>query len=128
MSKNIYCVGKIKVDQTVIEVAPERLSHAKRVYVVKIQMIKESVVLYKGRKISSPTDAYNLIKGFLEDSDREQLILCALDTKNQPTTINVVSLGTLNSSLVHPREVFKAAILANSASIILEHNHPPCDL
>ncbi|WP_372481138.1 JAB domain-containing protein [Clostridium tagluense] len=75
-------------------------------------MIKESVVLYKGRKIGSPSDAYNLIKGFIEGSDKEELLVCALDTKNQPITINVVSVGTLNNSLVHPRELFKAAILS----------------
>lgn len=51
-------------------------------------------------------------------------MLLTLDTKNQPTAIHTVSLGTLNSSLVHPREVMKVAILANSASIIIAHNHP----
>lgn len=50
-----------------------------------------------------------------------------MDTKNQPIAINVVSVGTLSSSLVHPREVFKPAILSNSASIILSHNHPSGD-
>lgn len=63
----------------------------------------------------------------MEESDREQLLVCCLDAKNQPTAINVVSIGNLNSSIVHPREAFKPAILSNSASIILFHNHPSGD-
>lgn len=56
------------------------------------------------------------------------MILLCLDSKNQPTSINTVSIGCLNSSIVHPREVFKVAILSNSASIIVYHNHPSGDI
>jgi len=59
--------------------------------------------------------------------NRVMLVVCCLDAKNQPTLINIASIGTLNSSLVHPREVFKAAILGNAASIIVAHNHPSGD-
>ncbi|MBC2582958.1 JAB domain-containing protein [Clostridium sp. DJ247] len=76
----------------------EKAFHAKRVDIVSIRMVKEASFLYKNRKVVSPDDAYNLIKGFFECMDREELIVCSLDTKNQPTTINVVSIGTLNSS------------------------------
>ncbi|MDP4145764.1 MAG: JAB domain-containing protein [Bacillota bacterium] len=102
----------------------EKSIPAKRVDIVSIKMVKEASMLYKGRKVSSPSDAYKLIKEFLEDADREEMIVCSLDTKNQPTNINVVSIGTLNSSLVHPRELFKVATLSNAASIIVVHNHP----
>lgn len=100
---------------------------AKRINVVSIKMVKESSILYDIRKIQAPKDAVELGKRFIEESDREQLLVCCLDTKNQPTTINVVSVGNLNNSLVHPREMFKPAILSNSASIILFHNHPSGD-
>lgn len=100
---------------------------SKRVDIVTIKMIKENSILYKNRQISSPQDAVNLVRDFLENSDREKLIVCCLDVKNQPTIINTVSVGSLNSSIVHPREVFKAAILGNSASIIIFHNHPSGD-
>lgn len=50
-----------------------------------------------------------------------------INTKNKPTAIHTVSIGTLNSTVVHPREIFKAAILSNAASIILAHNHPSGD-
>ena len=71
----------------------------------------------------TPFDAYVLLKNFLEDSDREKLLVVCLDTKNQPINICTVSVGTLNSSLVHPREVFKVAILTNAFKIICFHNH-----
>ena len=97
---------------------------SKRVNIVSIKMVKDGSILYEERKVSSPTDAAKIARRFLMDSDREQLIVICLDTKNQPTAINTVSIGSLNSSLVHPREVFKPAILSNSASIIISHNHP----
>lgn len=84
--------------------------------------------MYGPRRISSSKDAFELGKDFFMDSDREKLILVCLDNKNQPTSINTVSIGSLNSSIVHPREVFKVAILSNSASIIIYHNHPSGDV
>ena len=98
--------------------------HAKRVDIVSIKMVREGSTKYENRKIETPFDAYVLLKSFLEDSDREKLLVVCLDTKNQPINICTVSVGTLNSSLVHPREVFKTAILSNSNQIMLAHNHP----
>lgn len=106
----------------------EKKQQQKRISIVSIKMVRESSVLYDIRKISSPNDVVELGKRFLKEEDREKLIVCCLDTKNQPTAINVVSVGSLNSSIVHPREVFKSAILSNSASIILFHNHPSGDV
>ena len=101
---------------------------SKRVDLVSVKLIKESSILYEPRRISSPKDAFELGKKFLVDSDREKLVLICLDNKNQPTSINTVSIGSLNSSIVHPREVFKVAILSNSATIIIYHNHPSGDI
>ena len=97
---------------------------AKRINIVSIKMVKESSFLYQTRTISSPKDAYEMIKEQLEGLDREQFIIACLNTKNEPTNISVVSLGTLNKAIVHPREVFKTAILSNAASIMAFHNHP----
>lgn len=127
MSKNIYCVGKINEGQKKMIVAENNNTPAKRINIVSIKMVRESTMLYEIRKINSPSDAVEIGKRFLEDSDREQLLVCCLDTKNQPVSLNVVSVGSLNSSIVHPREVFKVAILSNAASIILYHNHPSGD-
>jgi DNA repair protein RadC len=99
----------------------------KRVNIVKlrtIDLVKEGVINYLPRKISSPNDCYNLVVKHIDGSDREMFVVIALDTKNQPTAIQTVSIGSLNSTIVHPREVFKMAILSNAAGIIVAHNHP----
>jgi DNA repair protein RadC len=97
---------------------------AKRVNIVSIKLVKESSLLYKERSVRSPEDGYELLKLFLEEKDREHFIVVSLDTKNQPVSINVCHIGSLNASIVHPREVMKSAILSNAASIIVGHNHP----
>ena len=67
------------------------------------------------------------MKEFLGEADREYFVVVCLDTKNQPTNINICHVGSLNASLVHPRECFKPAILSNAASIMVYHNHPSFD-
>ena len=101
---------------------------AKRVGIVSLKLIKEDSVLYETRTIRSPYDAYKLIKNFLIDSDREKFVVACLDTKNQPVNISVVSIGSVNSAIVHPREVFKVAMLSNASKIICFHNHPSGNL
>lgn len=128
-NRSIYCVGKKMGHHMEMKVCEkgEGKMPAKRVNIVTIKMIREGSILYDVRKIGGPSDAAILGRRFLEDADREQLIVCCLDTKNQPLSVNVASIGSLNSSIVHPREVFKTAILSNSASIIIIHNHPSGD-
>ena len=100
---------------------------AKRIDIVSIKMVKESSFQYLTRTISSPYDAYEMIKEQLQDSDREQFIIACLNSKNEPTNISVIAVGTLNKAIVYPREVFKTAILLNAASIMAFHNHPSGD-
>ena len=100
---------------------------AKRINIVSIKMIKEASFLYQTRTISSPNDAYEMIREQLEGLDREQFMIACLNTKNEPTNISVVAVGSLNTAIVHPREVFKTAILSNAASIMAFHNHPSGD-
>jgi DNA repair protein RadC len=77
------------------------------------------VSLQKRTVIRNPGDAATILREQLKEVDREQLIVMMLDTKLSVIGLNTVSIGILDSSLVHPREVFKPAILANAASIIL---------
>ena len=100
---------------------------AKRINIVSIKMVKESSFQYLARQILSPNGAYQMIKEQLEGLDREQFIIACLNTKNEPTNISVVSVGTLNKAIIHPREVFKTAILSNASSIMAFHNHPSGD-
>ncbi|WNF21310.1 DNA repair protein RadC [Mesobacillus jeotgali] len=100
---------------------------AKRVNIISLKVIKESSFLYPKRNVKSPEDAFTLLKEHLSDVDREYFMVVCLDTKNQPTAVNVCHIGSLNASLVHPREVLKPAILSNAASILVAHNHPSND-
>lgn len=75
-------------------------------------------------QIQSPADAFRFLARDARNLDREHFWRLDLDARNQVIGYEVISVGTLTASLVHPREVFKGAILANAAGIILAHNHP----
>ncbi|MBV9452831.1 MAG: DNA repair protein RadC [Rubrobacter sp.] len=74
--------------------------------------------------ISSPADVDRLLRGRIANLDRENFVVLLLNAKNEVIETSTISVGTLCCSLVHPREVFKPAIRASAASIILAHNHP----
>ena len=76
------------------------------------------------KKVTSPQDVADIFIPLLRDEIKEKFLLVCLNSANKIITYEVVSVGSLNSSVVHPREVFKAALDHNSASIILLHNHP----
>ena len=97
-------------------------------YIQKVKVKLEKFGrINKENRISAPKDIAGIIYEYLEDVDREYLGVICLSTKNYILNIATISIGTLNSSLIHPREVFKTAILSNAASIILFHNHPSGD-
>jgi len=75
--------------------------------------------------VSAEVNAY--LQPYFADRDREQFLVIALDGKGRPTGCHRVSEGTLTASLVHPREVFKVALLLNAATLIVAHNHPSGD-
>ena len=76
--------------------------------------------------IRSPEDASNLVMEEMRHFDRN-ISGFLLNTKNQVISCETISIGNLNSSLVHPRELFKIAIKKSAASLILIHNHPSGD-
>ncbi|EZH66275.1 DNA repair protein RadC [Bacillaceae bacterium JMAK1] len=96
----------------------------KRVDIVSVKLAKESSLLYEKRQITGPEDAYALFKQFLGHVDREHFLVLCLSSKNTPNAIHTCHIGSLNASIVHPREVLKPAILANACAIIVGHNHP----
>lgn len=95
--------------------------------IVSVQLIRERTYPATVRIISSPQDAYQLVREWLESRDRECFGLVLMDTRNKVLGLHIVSIGSLNASIVHPREVFKPALLSNCAAIILAHNHPSGD-
>lgn len=76
------------------------------------------------KQITSPEDIADIFIPLLRDEVKEKFIVVCLSTANRINKYEVVSVGNLNQSVVHPREVFKVAIENNSANIILIHNHP----
>lgn len=96
--------------------------------IITVQMVKERRFLYGGNRLTTPNQAALAFVEILGNPDREYFVALLVDGKNRISGLHVVSEGTLNQSLVHPREVYKAAILANSAAIILAHNHPTGDV
>ena len=67
------------------------------------------------------------LRPFFTGLDREQFLVCCLDAKHAIIGVNVVSIGSLTLSIVHPREVFRPALIANAAAIVVLHNHPSGD-
>lgn len=82
---------------------------------------------YESVTVSSPGDAAGLVMEELRHKLREHFRVLLLDTKNRVLGIEDISIGSLNASLVHPREVFRPAIRKACASMILIHNHPSGD-
>ncbi|HER43220.1 MAG TPA: DNA repair protein RadC [Candidatus Eisenbacteria bacterium] len=76
------------------------------------------------RRVRSPEDVAELMIPEMRGLDREYFKAVLLDTKNGIKRIVTVAVGSLNAALVHPREIFKAAVAASAAGIILVHNHP----
>lgn len=114
----------------------EELSQVKGIGPVKAIEIRAAVEL--GRRlcalsdqekpiIRSPQDVANLLLPEMRDLKKEHFKSLLMDTKNGVMKTTTVSVGILDSSLVHPREVFKDAILASAASMIVAHNHPSGD-
>jgi len=77
--------------------------------------------------VSTPEDVVALCAAQLRGLDREHFWCIALNTKNQLLKMVEVSIGSLNASIVHPRELFKEAVKVSAASIVLVHNHPSGD-
>ena len=108
------------------EPARDEFENAMMPPVFRVQLVREPGV--ERPSLSGPTDAARILCGYLENEDREHFVSLMLDVKNQVIGIHTVSIGSLNCTVVSPREVFKAAILANAASIIVAHNHPSGDV
>jgi DNA repair protein RadC len=79
---------------------------------------------FSEKKITSPQDVAEMFIPLLKDELKEKFLLICLNSANKIIKSETISIGNLNSSIVHPREIFKAAIENSSASVILMHNHP----
>ena len=102
-----------------------RLRELRIRYVVRTDADGRPVAL--GRTLSRPRDVAHVLTTLLQDEAAEVFGILCLTTKHRVIAYHEVSRGALDATLVHPREVFKAAILANASAVILAHNHPSGD-
>jgi DNA repair protein RadC len=79
-------------------------------------------------RVDGPGDVQKLLAPLLKRADREHFYVVLLSTKNHVLGVELVSVGSLSASIVHPREVFKPAILKSAAAIVVAHNHPSMDV
>jgi DNA repair protein RadC len=96
----------------------------KNVDIVRVLLIKDPDSHYRRQSLEKTEDVVSLAKKFLEGEDREVFITINIDQSSKINSIHVVAIGSLNTSIIQPREVFKTAILSNASKIILAHNHP----
>ncbi len=94
---------------------------------VKLLMVKDGAVKSEVKAIHGSQDVFNLMSGYFAGHDREEFAVLLLDTKHKVNGVHTVSIGSVNMSIVHPRETFKAAIVCNASAVILVHNHPSGD-
>jgi DNA repair protein RadC len=114
----------------------EELSAIKGIGQAKIAQIKSALELGRRlaslapeprRRITSPQEVANWMMSRLRFSEQEHLVVLLLNTKNEVIRETTVSIGTLDMSVAHPREIFREAIRRSSAGILLVHNHPSGD-
>ncbi len=115
----------------------EELSQVKGIGLAKASQIKAAFELANrlegysesGKKplVKTPEDIVALVRGRLKGKKKEYFLALLLDTRNQLIKVVEISIGSLDTSIVHPREVFKEAISASAASVIFVHNHPSGD-
>lgn len=122
--------------RSLLQVSIEELYAIKGIGPAKAAQIKAALEL--GRRVAlavagtsvsikSPDDAAALVMEEMRHLDREHFVALLLNVKNQVVAKELISIGTLSTSSVHPRELFKPAIRRSAASIILVHNHPSGD-
>ena len=89
---------------------------------VGVQLVRQRRAKYSVT-LTTPSSVVTML-AHLKRLDREHFVCVHLDTRNTVLGVETVSIGSLNYSIVHPRECFKAALLLNAAAVILVHNHP----
>ena len=109
-----------------IPTTPEVLRKT-RVAIYTLQRVRESNTAYDiSRTIRAPKDLLQYAEEVLQMQNlaQEHFVVLSLDTKNNVVAVNTIFVGSLNASIVHPREVFGALVLNSAAAFICIHNHP----
>jgi len=93
----------------------------------RVSLVREGSCVSEHNAISSPEEVFAVTHSDFAETTVEKALMLALDTKNKIIGVFTISTGSLNASIIHPRDLFQRAILCNAASVILVHNHPSGD-
>ena len=93
----------------------------------RVALVREGSSHTGKKHVHAPEDVHAIVSAEYADAVVETAMMLTLDTKNKVIGIFEISRGSLNASIIHPRDVFQRAILVNAASVILVHNHPSGD-
>ena len=94
-----------------------------------IKLVKECEILYDHKRLKGAKMVYDLLQAIgLHEKAQEEFHSFYLDTKHHVIGMEMISKGSINATIIHPREVFKGALLANAHAIIIAHNHPSGDV
>jgi len=110
--------------------APQDTPTSKFISIYRVSLVKDKSVSFSKCTLSNSIQARPILRKLIQEHgqpDREQFCVILLNAKNEIIGLNIVATGCLISATVHVREVLKPAILANSAAMILCHNHPSND-
>ncbi len=102
-------------------------NQGRAITIIRLQMVREGHFPYTTRQIRGSADAAKIFRSYLAGADREYLVVLLLDGRHRVNGLNVAAMGSLTHTPVHPREVFKPAVLANARAVIIGHNHPSGD-
>lgn len=105
-------------------------SRSRRAPMVRVQMVQlvcEGASPFARRELGSAADVYAAFRDLCATADREHFWTVLLNTKHRIIGVEEAAKGSLTSTIVHPREIYKAVILANAAAVIFVHNHPSGD-
>lgn len=98
----------------------------------EITKVREIQISYRqpkhiGEAVTAPAVAARFVRSIVKGDAREHFIALYLDARHRPAAYRTVSIGTATASLVHPREVFQAAVHVGAVALIVAHNHPSGD-
>jgi DNA repair protein RadC len=94
---------------------------------VDVRLVVREAVAPALTRVAGPRDVYELLCADMQQRPRECFMVLHLNTQHTVRHVEAVTTGTLDSSLVHPREVFQGAVLAGAAAVVVAHNHPSGD-
>jgi DNA repair protein RadC len=94
---------------------------------VRVTVVREAAPEVVGTAVRGPEDVARAVRALTDGTQQEEFWVFLLNTRHRIFALRMISRGTIDASLVHPREVFRTAVAAGAAAIILAHNHPSGD-